>query len=326
MTTPHSITLIWSPYHVGLRDVGPGAGPNFLRSKGMLASIAELGLPVREIEVPGFEPNDFQGDIGRSFEVLRRTARLVAQEREAGSFPVVVAGNCTSTVGVAAGLYASGTVDSAQAGCVWFDAHDDFNTPDTVLSGYFDSMPISMLAGQCWRGLLATIPGFRPLSLDHVAHVGMRDVNEMERARVLEAGFDVVWGKGAPTPPPQKGSDSRVHHGDSDGVDFPGQLRGILEKKRLGPTMVHLDLDCLDVSLGKVNSFSCAGGLMERDLVACLETAASLTQPVSLTLASWDPSCDPEGAQNIAEIAIRAVKAFLSAMMSRGVLGRKIES
>ena len=33
-------------------------------------------------------------------------------------------------------------------------AHDDFNIPDTVLSGYFDGMPIAIMAGQCWKALI----------------------------------------------------------------------------------------------------------------------------------------------------------------------------
>lgn len=296
-----SISLIFSPYHVGIRNQGPGAGPAFIRGRGLLPALKTLGLPIRELEI---EPvDDSEGEIGRSFEVIRRTSKLVTQERNAGSFPIIFSGNCSASVGVAAGLAASENLKQEEIGCVWFDAHDDYNTPDTVMSGYFDSMPIAMLAGQCWKGLLKTVPGHRPLDLQRLVHVAMRDVTEVERARVVEAGFDVVWGS------------------TEKKVDFAGELGGILKRKEKCPTMVHLDLDSLDVSLGKVNKFSAPGGLLEADLDGCLRHVSQATLPASLTVASLDPSF--EGAENIAEIAVRVVRAFTEQLVTSGIVAKQ---
>ena len=83
------------------------------------------------------------------------------------SFPVVLAGNCCASVGVAAGLCAAaeeaGQADKNSLRCVWFDAHDDYNISDTVVSGYFDSQGIAMMARECWKALMETVPGFRPV-------------------------------------------------------------------------------------------------------------------------------------------------------------------
>lgn len=307
----HSITLISSPYHVGLRNVGPGAGPTYLLSRGLAVSLKTLGIPLHELEIEAPNPDQFEGEIGRSFEVLRRTAELVVQARRDASFPIILAGNCTSAVGVAAGLRA-GSSETEGISCVWFDAHDDFNTPDTVMSGYFDSMAIAMLAGQCWRGLLATVAGHQPMDLARLVHVGMRDVTEVERTRVLEAGFDVVWGNQAVA-----GLAAEAK------VDFVGGLGRTLERKKLGPTMVHLDLDCLDGSLGKVNKFASPGGLFEEDLYGCLEKTVTLAEPLALTVASFDPSCDEEGAETIAKVAIGAVSNFVASLVSAGMLSQR---
>ncbi|GAB1318410.1 Ureohydrolase [Madurella fahalii] len=303
----HSITLISSPYHVGVPNVGPGAGPAYLLSRGLVTSLKSLGLPLHELEIEAPDPDQFEGEIGRSFEVLRRTARLVAQARRDASFPIILAGNCTSAVGVAAGLCAASS-ETTEIGCVWFDAHDDFNTPDTVMSGYFDSMAIAMLAGQCWRGLLATVAGHRPLDLGRLIHVGMRDVTEVERKRVLEARFDVIWG--CRTEVETK-------------ADFVEGLARALWRKELGPTMVHLDLDCLDSSLGKVNKFASPGGLFEEDIYECLEKTVTLAEPQALTVASFDPSCDEKGAERIAEVAIAAVSKFAAALLTAGMLSQR---
>ncbi|KAK1762172.1 arginase [Phialemonium atrogriseum] len=300
-----SLTLILSPYHNGLRNLGPGAGPPRLLSHNLLAALRSTGVPLLSI-VDDLDPSSpstpLDGDIPRIFELFRRTSLAVSRARAAGSFPIVVSGDCGASVGVAAGLLQSGCVTDKELGCVWFDAHDDLNTPDTLASGYFDSMPIAMLAGLCWKGLLATIPGFRPLSLDGLVHCGLRDVTALERQRVEEAGYDVVWGDAGRK------------------VDFVGELGTALdgERHRGQPKLVHLDLDCLDVSLGKVNQFSAPGGLFEDDLLGCLEAIAAKTQPLSLTVAAFDPRF--EGADRIADVAVQAIKGFVMALVKNGVL------
>ncbi len=42
---------------------------------------------------------------------------------------------------------------------MWFDAHDDFNTPDTVMSGYFDSQPIASVGRRMLEGAAGNCPG-----------------------------------------------------------------------------------------------------------------------------------------------------------------------
>ncbi|KAF5263146.1 hypothetical protein FOXYS1_6117 [Fusarium oxysporum] len=296
MSPAKSITIITSPYHLGIRDVAVGAGPTALINAGFVEAIRNLGVTVNVFEL---EPvDDFDGDISRLFELLRRTSDAVADVARAGDFPVILAGNCSTTVGVQAGITAAlGKIPS----CVWFDAHDDFNTPDVLKSGYLDSMPVAMMAGLCWKTLLASIPGFEALDLKHnLIHCGMRDVTDLERSRVEEAGFPVVWG-------------DIEHH-----VDFEGELGKVLDEKKFSQTMVHLDLDVLDISVGSVNKFSAHGGLLGDDLEKCFKMIPSKTKPVSLTIASFDPSYDVQG--TIEPVAIKGAVAFVQGLISQGFL------
>ncbi|KAK2597386.1 hypothetical protein QQS21_006010 [Conoideocrella luteorostrata] len=284
-----SLSLILSPYHCGTRANGPGAGPLFLQARGLIPVLKEFGLPIHEAEI---EPVDeLDGELARGFEILRRTSELVSQARRNRSFPIILSGNCTGAVGVAAGLTASGDISGQNLGCVWFDAHDDFHTPDTITSGYGDSMPIAILAGLCYKKLVQSVPGHEPLDLDNLVHVGMRDVTPDERRRVLDAGFDIIWGS------------------TETKVDFGSRLGALLENRRLGKTMVHVDLDSLDASIGKANKLASYGGVLEEDLLRCLDHTAKLTDPLALTLASFDPGY--EGAANVSEVAIRGVQVFL---------------
>ncbi|KLO86700.1 arginase [Fusarium fujikuroi] len=296
MSPAESITVLCSPHHLGIEDVAVGAGPKALLYAGFVDAIRNLGVTVNVHEIDPID--DFDGDISRLFEVLRRTSLGVANIARSGEFPIILAGNCSTTVGVQAGLTAAlGKIPS----CIWFDAHDDFNTPDVLKSGYLDSMPVAMMAGLCWKTLLTSIEGFEAMDLkQNLVHCGMRDVTDLERSRVEEAGFPVIWG-------------DLNHH-----VDFEGELGKVLDEKKFDQTMVHLDLDALDISVGIVNKFSAHGGLLEDDLEKCFKMIPSKTKPVSLTIASFDPSQDVQG--TIEPVAIKGVVAFVQGLISQGLL------
>ena len=319
-----SLTLITVPYHVGLR-ASPihrtriSEGPDYLKSGsdggGLLSLLRNQlpKLPVHELEIPPVQ-DDFEGEIGRTFELIRRVALAVTAARDATSFPIVLAGNCCISVGVVAGLSGSvggllgdGGEDGLGLGCVWFDAHDDYQVPDSMATGYFDSQGIAMMAGECWGGLMATVPGFRPWLLRRVVHCGIRDVNEVERARGEGSGMGVVWGD----------AERRV--------DFAAGLRKELGERFGGeggetPMLAHLDVDVFDASLGKANPFACAGGLFGEDITGCMAAISERTIPMSLTIASFDPLCDgDESAQPLAKLSIKAVEGVLDGLRRQGL-------
>jgi arginase len=285
-----SVTVILSAYHTGIPEVAVGGGPNFLKRHGIIQKIKSHGVKVSEVHLPQVH-EQFDGEIARSFEIMRRTSTLVRQAQEQNSFPVILAGNCRSAVGVLSGISQAVGKIGGKSACIWFDAHDDFNTPDTLTSGYFDSMPIAMMGNLCFKSMLSTIPDFEPLDLSRLIHIGMRDVNKLELDHVREAGLAVAGG-------------------DEDSeVDFYSGMESWLADRYLQsqPAMIHLDVDSLDTSIGKANRFAAPGGLTELDLVKCLQRTATTLQPLSLTVASFDPNF--EGAENIAKVTIQAVSA-----------------
>ncbi|KAI8660267.1 hypothetical protein NCS57_01003300 [Fusarium keratoplasticum] len=299
-----SITAIISPYHMGVRGKEVASGPDALLDAGILNALRQLGLVVYEIVL---EPVDeFEGEIGRSFELHRRISKAVTRAVESNSFPLILSGNSSSTVGVMAGIANSRLYRDAELpGCLWFDAHDDYNTPDTILSCYLDAMGIAMLEGEAWKALLETIPGFRPLNLKRkLIHCGMRDVTEEQRDRVVHAGFPIVWGS------------------SEEKVNFKDELQSLLTQKGASPRVVHLDLDCLDISVGIANKYAAPGGLSKQDLVGCMDMVPARSWPLSLTIASYDPLCDVEG--KIPPVAVVSVVTFFKSLMKFGVLALKV--
>jgi arginase len=286
-----SITIIFSPYHVGIRDHRVGDGPNRLLQHGVIDELKSLGLNVIFHEIDRVD--DFEGEIGRSFEVLRRTSAAVSKAVKSSSFPIVLSGNCMATVGIAAGL------DSTDLAFIYFDAHDDMDTPSINTNGYLDAMGLSMLAGKSFHRLTKTVPGLQPVTYDRFLYVGLRDLDEVQRSNVKESGAEVIWGDATAK------------------VEFAGQLNAALDRRSFSPALVHLDLDVLDESLGKVNGFESPGGLTEDDLVDCMGLVPKKARPVSLTVCSFNPKLGD--GDKIAKIGVRAIVTFV-----KGLLGSEI--
>ncbi|GAD96250.1 arginase, putative [Paecilomyces variotii No. 5] len=274
-----SVRLIIAPFHAGIFNHRVGAGPTHLLSCGLIERLRFLNIKIDTEEVALVY--DFEGDIGRSFEVIRRIARAVRRAVEENAFPVILAGNCNASVGVAGGL------QNADLGFVWFDAHSDLDTPDETVSGYLDGMGVSMLAGKSWKAFLETIPGFQPINLERVVYCGVRDLSDAQHSRLQESPARAVYGK------------------EDAEIDFTKELDKELKEANLQSTVIHLDVDCLDTALGKANEYAAPGGLSAGDLSGCMELLLDKVTPVAMTVASYNPKLG-DGV-TIAEAAIDAI-------------------
>ncbi|KAK0372458.1 hypothetical protein CLIM01_10166 [Colletotrichum limetticola] len=288
-----SVTIVVSPYHVGIPNHRVGTGPHRILSHGLADKLESLA-PIRFVNIGPVD--DFEGEIGRTFELLRRISTAVSEAVAAHSFPLVLSGNCYASTAVAAGLNAS----VPDLNLLWIDAHDDLDTPSTNENGYLDAMALSMAAGMSWHKLMESVPGHKPLSLDRVAYCGLRDVSELQRKTVTEAGVDVIWGD------------------EKSKVDFAKELGVLLGRRRFEKTHIHLDLDVLDESFGRVNEFPSPGGLDEQDLIGCLETIPTKTSPTSLVVCSFN--AELEGGDTVARLAVRGIVRFVEGLIQAEVL------
>ena len=272
------IQLLVVPYDSGNRGMRMGAGPERLLDAGLERALRENGHTVhtRIAELTA----DWQAEIQTSFELMRMLSVAVREARESGRFPIVLAGNCNTAVGTLAGLGAQST------GVAWFDAHGDFNTPETTRTGFLDGTAVAIITGRCWTQLAATIPEFAPIPDDRVCLIGTRDLDSLESALLDESSVDIVE---------------------------PGQLRSslprVLEKIRehVDSIYVHLDLDVLDSAVAAANSYAISGGLTLEDLDHALAQIAVRFRITGLTLSAYDPAVDTFG--HAAQAAIRLICA-----------------
>ncbi|MDQ3225471.1 MAG: arginase family protein, partial [Chloroflexota bacterium] len=106
-------------------------------------------------------------------------AEAVAKGRRAGKPVLVVGGSCAVVPGVVGGLQkAHGP--AARIGLVWFDAHGDFNTPRTTLSGMLGGMPVAVSAGLAYPRWREMSHQPAPLPTDRILMVDVRNLDPAE--------------------------------------------------------------------------------------------------------------------------------------------------
>jgi arginase len=259
------MALIQVPYHLGREGVGMGAGPDRLVEAGAADALASAGHEVEVVRVR--RRNGETNEVGASFEVVRRVSEAVADAAERDAFPLVLAGNCMSSIGIVAGL-------GRDVGVVWLDAHPDFNTSDQSLSGFADGMGLSILTGTGWRALLETVPGYRTVPEANVVLIGIRDIESSEQARLDNSDVAVV------------GPDRASTHAEQ-ALD---RLRG-----RIRDVYLHVDLDVLDPSEGNANEYAAPGGLAGADVERIIDAVADRLVVCGAAVTAYDPVADSEG-------------------------------
>lgn len=273
--------LIAVPYDSGIRGWRMGAGPDRLLDAGLEASLRAAGHAVsaQHVELPACAAAT---ENAATFALAARLADHVRAARADGALPIVLAGNCASAIGTLSGL------DDAAPAVIWLDAHADLNTPETTRSGFLDGMALAIATGRCWGAMAAAVPGFRPVPDDNVCLIGARNLDPAESEYLVRSDTPVL---------------SVMDYLER----FPDALESL--RTRADTVYLHIDLDVLDPSEGRANSFAADGGLLLRDVLEVIDTIRGRFEIGAVALTAYDPSCDPNA--RICTAAESILKAVL---------------
>jgi len=250
----------------------------------LTAALAHSGcrLAVRRVPVPPFAGDAYAACIEVGRDVADRVREIVVH----GDRPIVLAGSCDVAPAVLAGIR------EKRAGVVWIDAHADFNTPGSSMSGFWPGMTLAVIVGDCGEEIWSA-QDWRPVAPERVALFGTRSLSPAEEARRLEvSAVQVVrWRDGFA----------------QDEVEIA--LRRLADDVQR--VYVHLDLDALDPSIGlAVADPPVPGGLSSRQLAELLDQVSDRFAVVGATIATYTPSKDDGSTLPVALASIgRLIKA-----------------
>lgn len=290
--------IIGVPLDLGSGRRGVDMGPSAIRYANLHSELTEMGLRVADagnLRVPIAEstrPRDhkakYEPEIFKVCEELARTTKAAAQK---GYIPVVLGGDHSIAMGSIVGSAAV----HKPLGLLWFDAHGDFNTPETSPSGNVHGMPLASVMGYGSKRFVnfCKSAGISPASC---ALVGIRDVDREEKRLIKESG---------------------VHAFSMESVDRLG-LKAVMERALAavteGTSGFHLsfDVDVMDPSHAPGVGTPALGGISYRESLMALEMAAETNLMRSLDMVEVNPIMDLRN-----QTAICAVHLIASALGKR---------
>src|SRR5688572_11982903 len=170
------ITLIALPYDSGRFDERMGRGPLHLLRSGLKEHLSTLEPDLEVVEVRLAE--NFYAEAEALVALQKHAVEAIQESLTRQRRILILSGNCGP-----AALSAASALDPSRTGVIWFDAHADFNTPETSASGFLDGMALAILTGRCWPVLSARLAGFEPVPETNIILIGARDLDLPESGR-----------------------------------------------------------------------------------------------------------------------------------------------
>ncbi len=272
------VRIIGFPISLGSGKMGTELGPNALRYSGLVKNLETIGLHVED-----------QGDIGvdngndpRSARNAKNLSKILKYDKllservsnalTRDKFPLILGGDHSMAIGSLAGLsdYAN-----KKCGVIYFDAHADFNTPQTTTTGNVHGMPLALASGQyedSGEMMLQTAYA----DPKKIVVIGARSIDKREYELMAEAGVQVFTAEDI----------------ERKGIsNITGKAIKIASR---GGTPVHVsvDVDVIDPAFVHGTGTPVLGGLVTREMKLALSDIHKSGAMNSFEIAEVNPSLD----------------------------------
>lgn len=291
-----SVAIVSVPFGKGAGTSGAELGPaHILTNAGLHLKLNAMNITYqisKEIIVPSQLPPIQTSNAKYLAEVLEvsglladRVSQLVAQ----GTFPLVLGGDHSISIGTVAGL----AEHYANLGVIWFDAHSDLNTEETSPSGNIHGMSLGISLGRgipLLTGLRGICPKIKP---EHVAIVGARSLDPGEKAYIRSLGMACYT----------------MH--DIDRLGIARVMDKVIQHLRQVTDGVHVsfDIDSVDPKEAPGTGTPVKGGLSYREAHLALEMLFQSDLVTSAEFVEVNPSLDKNN--KTAKLAVELIGSLL---------------
>lgn len=284
------VTIIGFPMDLGADRRGVDMGPSAIRIADIGGRLRELGYVIvdegdiqvktQEVQVIKDQHLKYLPEITRACEKLALKTKKVL---DAGSFPLILGGDHSMSIGSIAGIAAHCKEQNKRLGVIWIDAHADMNTPQSTPSGNIHGMPLAVSMG-LGSSVLTNMLGFSPkVNPRNVALIGIRSVDPGERTLIRDLH---VIAHAMP---------------DIDKMGMYHVMQNVLEHMREHVDHLHVsfDLDSVDPALVKGVGTPVPGGFSYREIHLAMEMIAESGLLSSLEVAEVNPILDDKNSSAV---------------------------
>lgn len=275
-------------------------GPSALRVAGLQRALEQLGCDVEdfgdlEVRIPetqqiGSTNLRYADAILEASTALRD---IVRDSLADGRLPLVLGGDHSISIGSVAGTAGFYRESQKALGVVWLDAHGDLNTPQTTPTGNIHGMSLAILLG-LGDPRFTAIAGFAPvLRAEHVAMVGVRDLDPGEREHVRRTGLTVFT----------------MREVDELGIRTCIQRAVEIATRNTAGIHLQLDMDVIDPEDAPGTGTRVRGGLSYREAHLAMELLCDSGAIRAIDLVEVNPVLDDRN--RTAELGLELVLSLL---------------
>jgi len=284
--------------HIDGAHLGPVQLMNDLKGfyKGESISLVQDENIIKSRNLSDLRKNDYEID-----KFNTKLYQAILEKVKDGYFPITIGGD--HSIAVASAL-ASAKVHE-NIGIIWFDAHTDYNTFDTTVTGNIHGLPLAAITGYK-NGELRYFHDGNIIQPSKAVVVGARSIDDWEKDNVKYSGITVFTTEDIK----EKGVEAVVE-----------EAFRIAGEKTKG---IHIsyDLDLLDPEVAPGVSVPEFDGISEEEAMKINELIMKhLDQVVSYDLVEFNPLRDQD--RKTEQIAINLLAQIIRAVENKGKFPKK---
>ena len=295
------VDVIKNPYGGARNTPELSTNPDYIHAAGLERLIGEWGgeliRPIQDIRLDAEQEQQY-GAWNRMALAGANFADAVREGLQDDVITIGLEANCNGLLGMLSGLKYDADGNARRVGLIFIDAHGDFNTPETTLSGMLGGMPVAIAAGHALHNLRKTTGLAEPLPMSHIVWGGVRDLDPLEADRFAE--YEV-----------QQFSVQDVR---KLSANLKKQIDDLAD--RVDVIYVHIDMDVLDPTEVPGHDLAVTDGPSSRVLATALTLMFENPKTVALGIASTPSfNLDPDGVSR--QAALNLIEGAISGAQAR---------
>jgi len=281
------IAVLGAPIDIGASQRGTLMGPAALRTAGLLTLLEGLGFDVSDhgdVAVGDVaELLDAPPDNARHYREIQRWTRALSQRAygmaRSGAIPIFLGGDHTLSMGSVNGMARHWHESGRELFVIWLDAHADYNTPATTITGNMHGMSAAFLCGEPGLDRLLGSDLRASIDPDRLELFGIRSIDKLEKDLLRQR---------------------RVSVADMRAIDEFGVgvlIRRVIDKVRARDGVLHVsfDVDFLDPHLAPGVGTTVPGGATYREAHLVMELLHDSHLVGSVDIVELNPFLDERG-------------------------------